>query len=105
MHGFDLICHIGLCSAEQQAVFHVALYGGDQLVCNAVRDLAGGTFGKAAVAGTVRDLSPAMTCCMKGFIMARPGIPTGLFTMAMSSFAAWIRILSAGCLRHILPLG
>lgn len=32
-----------------------------------------------------------MTCCMKGFIMARPGIPTGLFTMAMSSFAAWIR--------------
>ena len=55
MHGFDLICHIGLCSAEQQAVFHVALYGGDQLVCNAVRDLAGGTFGKAAVAGTVRD--------------------------------------------------
>ena len=56
MHGFDLICHISLCSAEQQAVFHVALYGGDQLVCNAVRDLAGRTFGKAAVAGTVWDL-------------------------------------------------
>ena len=55
MHGFDLICHISLCSAEQQAVFHVALYGGDQLVCNAVRDLAGRTFWQGSGAGTVRD--------------------------------------------------
>lgn len=40
VHGFDLICHIGLCSAEQQAIFHVSFYSGDQLICDTVGNLA-----------------------------------------------------------------
>ena len=102
MHGFDLICHISLCSAEQQTVFHVTLYGGDQLVSNAVRDLAGGTFGKAAVAGTVRDF-------FTGHDVLHEGIHNGTTWHTYRAFYNGDVVLcgvdQGFFQRHILPLG
>ena len=90
--GFDLICHMSLCSTqEQQAVFHVALYGGDQHICNAVGISPGEHLAEQRWRGLCGIFSPAMTCCMKGFIIASSIPPPDFLTMAMSSFAAWIR--------------
>ena len=86
LHRSDMIKILHIVPAEDQTIFYVTFYGTDQSLGDAVRSLGGITFFQTTEA--VGDVLLLLCNFFKKGI-ARPGIPTGLVTISMSSFFAF----------------
>ena len=85
---FNLFGSVSVAAAEEKGVVFVSFCCIYQCLCDAVRngfDIAVSRHWKQVL---MAGRTPSLICCKNGFKIARPGIPTGLWVMTISSFFA-----------------
>lgn len=83
---FNLFGSVSVAAAEEKGVVFVSFCCIYQCLCDAVRNGFDIAVFQTLEAGLMAGRTPSLICCKNGFKMARPGIPTGLWVITISSF-------------------
>ena len=89
LHGLNPVSPVSIASAEQKGMIQIPLRGIGQRAGDAVGNVPGITVLQTLVTVANLRLVPGYIV-QKSVLMARPGIPTGLLVMTISSFLASI---------------
>ena len=90
---FRFFCSVSIAATEKKGIIFIPFRCIYQCLCNAVRNSPDVAVFQTLEAAFDSRADSSLICCKNGFKIARPGIPTGLWVMMISSFCVDISLL------------